>query len=144
MRVRVRAGTWEEKKMDEWFKDELEAQLQAVVHVGADGLEASVSRVESFTGECTICKRRNKTSWIYDCSFNVKCQVGDEKVTLKIADMDNTDEEDYEIEVKWGKTSKRRAELENLVKPRGARGSDGLVPRVREAIALVVDTYMQQ
>jgi len=130
--------------MEDWFKAALRDALTGLSHEGAGGVLAVVASVESFKGECTICRRAKKTSWIYEVSFKAKCKVGDEKCTLVISEMDNTDEEDYEIQVKWDKTSKNRQALDAVVKPKGQRGSDGLVPRVREAVAKVVEDYMQQ
>jgi hypothetical protein len=137
------AGTWEEKNMEDWFESRLKSALNSI-EFEQDGAEASVTSVEGFSGDVNICKRRNKTSWIYDVTFKVKFEIDGHKGTLTIPELSNMDEDDYSIELTWASSAKKRGEVENVLNMRGQRGATGLVPRVRDAIAQVSDDFLQQ
>ena len=60
--------------MSDWFENQLKSALSSI-SFDQDDAEASITSVEGFSGDVNICKRRNKTSWIYDVNFKVKVLV---------------------------------------------------------------------
>merc|ERR1711865_327708 len=136
------AGTWEEKNMGDWFNSHLTSALTAVTYEH-EGLDSVVKSVDGFSGDCNICKRRNKTSWIYDVTFKIKFEIDGKMGTLTIPELSNMDDDDYCIEVKWS-SKNRSAAVEAALNVRGRRGAAGLVPRIRDAIAQVSDEFLQQ
>merc|ERR1712166_103884 len=137
------AGTWEEKNMSDWFENQLKSALSSI-SFDQDGAEASITSVEGFSGDVNICKRRNKTSWIYDVNFKVKFEIDGQKGTLTIPELGNMDDDDYCIELKWASSAKKRGAVEGVLNIRGQRGATGLVPRVRDAIAQVSEDFLKQ
>lgn len=137
------AGTWEEKNMSDWFENQLKSALSSI-SFDQDDAEASITSVEGFSGDVNICKRRNKTSWIYDVNFKVKFEIDGQKGTLTIPELSNMDDDDYCIELKWASSAKKRGAVEGVLNIRGQRGATGLVPRVRDAIAQVSEDFLKQ
>ena len=57
--------------MGDWFEEAVKRHLVGVTY----GSNATVVSVDGFKGECSICKRRNKTSFIYEVSFKLKVTI---------------------------------------------------------------------
>jgi len=70
-------GTWEEKDMTSWAKEELEKRLKTVKAV--DGaLSAKVSKVKDVEGSASVVASRGTTRHLYDFSFELEYKVSSE------------------------------------------------------------------
>ncbi|KNC53393.1 uncharacterized protein AMSG_12213 [Thecamonas trahens ATCC 50062] len=119
---------WEERDMSKWATSHYEELATgAVLLDGSGGMEATVTKVKSFTGEVTVTHRRGKTYLFYEVavtlSFKATLNAGTpgEVVAKGTVDMpyiaeENARDGDYEINVKLTKNNSAAAPLLAAIK----------------------------
>lgn len=148
------AGTWEEKDVTTWARDELKSKLLSTVYTLPDsspspGSIARVSKVKKCNGHASVATARGKRRYIYEFDVELEWKMtlpeDDEEAegTMTFPDIDGTcDEGEYEMinySVDASVPSSAKHVLERFVKNGGLK--DEVIASIDKWVAHLKKTY---
>jgi len=143
-------GTWEEKNMLPWFKDNL-SKMAAIQSPWQQGT-IRIKEVKDVEGDATICVRGKKVSHLYDLSFVVSFEAEDTEGGKKFKGklkLTIESEEPFEISLSWegkkpasgsGTETALLAAIDSRCK---SSNDEALAKKITAALHVIVSQYQE-